>query len=349
MKEIVAQLLEGMTPAEREEAAACLRAMVARDRAEAAGGREVDSCPRCGCPAFVRRGRDARGRQRYLCSGCGRSFTAATLGAVSWSKLEPWQWEELAACMADGVPLRAVAERCPVSVPTAWCMRMRACQAMSARLGAFRCGEGIAARVDGTMLPESLSGGGGFEMPRPPRRHGGEAERGVSNERVCVLAGENSLGDVFAEVCCRGRATKARVREMLEGRAGDGTVLVTDAHWAYKGLEEALGVDAEHLAHHSGEEANAALTGVNALHRRPKGFLAPMNGVSTRRLPMHLAWFCWLERARRRGGDSRGLAREAVASGRYRVTRRALFREPRYNMGYWEREGLRREAISKVV
>lgn len=336
MRDIVRHVLAGMTADERVEAAEELRRMVAADRA-AAADREVGRCPRCDRPVVVRRGRDGRGRQRWLCRGCGRSFTASTLGPVSWSKLEPWQWEELAACMADGAPLRVVAERCAASLPTAWFMRMRACEAMSAALGPFRCGEGIEAQVDGTMVPESLSGGGPFEMPRPPHRHGGEAMGGVSGERVCVLAGENSLGDVFAEVCCRGRATKARVREMLAGRVGDGSVLVTDAHWAYAGVEEALGVDAEHLAHHSGDEADAALSGVNALHARLKDFLGRMNGVSTRRLPLYLAWFCWLERARRRGGGAREAARDLCLSGRYRTTRRALFAAPRYDMGYWER------------
>ena len=44
----------------------------------ASGGGEPDRCPRCGCPAFVRKGRDAAGRQRWLCRGCGRTFGAGT-------------------------------------------------------------------------------------------------------------------------------------------------------------------------------------------------------------------------------------------------------------------------------
>ena len=59
-------------------------------------------------------------------------------------------------------------------------MRVRACEAMASALGPFRCGEGIEAQVDGMMVPESLSGGGGFAMPREPHRCGGEAAGGVS-------------------------------------------------------------------------------------------------------------------------------------------------------------------------
>ena len=45
------------------------------------------SCPRCGCSHVVRRGRDADGAQRWLCRGCGRTFTARTGGLVALSKL----------------------------------------------------------------------------------------------------------------------------------------------------------------------------------------------------------------------------------------------------------------------
>ena len=300
MREIVRQALEGMDAGERAEAAEELRRLIAADRAEGAAGREAGRCPRCGCPSVVRRGRDGRGRQRWLCRGCGRSFTASTLGPVSWSKLRPEAWEEFARRVADGVPLRVVCERRGVSMPTAWFMRVRACEAMATDLGPFRCGEGIGAQAGGMMVPESLSGGGAFEMPREPRRAGGQAAGGVPSGRVCVLAGENSLGDVSAEVCCRGRATKARVRETPGGRLADGSVLAADAHWAYAGTGGALGVDAEHLAYHSGDEANARLSGVNALHSRLAGFLLRMNGVSTRRLRHYLSWFCWPGRARRR-------------------------------------------------
>ena len=32
---------------------------------------EPDGYPRCGCPAFVKKGRDADGAQRRACKGCG--------------------------------------------------------------------------------------------------------------------------------------------------------------------------------------------------------------------------------------------------------------------------------------
>lgn len=92
-----------MPLAEKRELAEALREAIAEELASGAG--EPDRCPRCGCPAFVRKGRDAAGRQRWLCRGCGRTFGAGTLGLLARSKLPAAAWMEFAACMADALPL----------------------------------------------------------------------------------------------------------------------------------------------------------------------------------------------------------------------------------------------------
>ena len=69
-----------MPLAEKRRLAEALRQAIAEELAS--GGGEPDRCPRCGCPAFVRKGRDAAGRQRWLCRGCGQTFGAGTLGLL---------------------------------------------------------------------------------------------------------------------------------------------------------------------------------------------------------------------------------------------------------------------------
>ena len=121
-----------MPLAEKRRLAEALRQAIAEELAS--GGGEPDRCPRCGCPAFVRKGRDAAGRQRWLCRGCGRTFGAGTLGLLARSKLPAAAWMEFAACMADALPLRETAARVGVSLYTAWFMRMRVCEVMGRRL-----------------------------------------------------------------------------------------------------------------------------------------------------------------------------------------------------------------------
>lgn len=91
-----------MPLAEKRRLAEALRQAIAEELAS--GGGEPDRCPRCGCPAFVRKGRDAAGRQRWLCRGCGRTFGAGTLGLLARSKLPAAAWMEFAACMVLALP-----------------------------------------------------------------------------------------------------------------------------------------------------------------------------------------------------------------------------------------------------
>ena len=73
--------------------------------------------------------------------------------------------------------------------------------------------------------------------------------------------------------------------------------------------------------------ARAPLNRVNALHSALKAFLARFRGVSTRRLPNYLAWFCWAREARR-GGDAASLLRAQMGPGTYRTSWRGLWRHP---------------------
>ena len=74
-------------------------------------------------------------------------------------------------------------------------------------------------------------------------------------------------------------------------------------------------------------DPRAPLNRVNALHSALKAFPARFRGVSTRRLPNYLAWFCWAREARR-GGDAASLLRAQMGSGTYRTSWRRLWRQP---------------------
>ena len=69
----------------KEELVAALKAATFEEMA-ACGAGEPARCPRCGHAHVVRKGRDADGAQRWLCRGCGRTFTAKTARLLALSK-----------------------------------------------------------------------------------------------------------------------------------------------------------------------------------------------------------------------------------------------------------------------
>ncbi len=82
-------------------------------------------CPRCGSVRVAKRGHDATGKQRYSCSACQRSFTAATGSVFNSTNVPLDTWLSFARCCVDKRTLRDSAAQCSVSLKTAFYMRKR--------------------------------------------------------------------------------------------------------------------------------------------------------------------------------------------------------------------------------
>ena len=345
---VVRRHLPKMAPAERAEAIEALQRIIDGERfrlaTDGGEGERTHACPKCGCERSVRRGRDAAGRQRYRCGECGASFTAASGGVLSNSKLPAAAWQRFAECFVDRLSLRECACRCGVSLKTAWFMRHRVLEALWKHMPCFQVREGCGAVVDETFFNENLKGNhskaAGFKMPRPSRRRGGQNHtRGISHDLICVLTGVNDAGDFFFDVACRGRLSGSTAYGLLKGRVEQGAIISTDRLQSYVPALRELGV-ACHGAFDS-KTQKGPLNPINTLHSLIEGFMEPFRGVSTRRLEKYLAWFKW-ERSFRRGRtaqDAAAVALRQLAGGTYETTWRKCKDTPYPFFDYWERQG----------
>ena len=126
---------------------------------DAAGdGYEIERCPRCGSTAVVKKGKSKNGDRRYLCRGCGRTFSGSTGRVLGRSRLPRETWMAYAECFALMLPLRECAARCGVCLKTAWTMRLRLIECLKAYSPDFRVGRGGACELDETYFPESFKG-----------------------------------------------------------------------------------------------------------------------------------------------------------------------------------------------
>lgn len=336
MRGILAQLIPQLTHDEKIELLGDLKAAIAEEiagRADAGG-----ACPRCGCPGPVRKGRGRRGEQRWLCRGCGRTFSASTMGLLSRSKLPAATWMAFAECMADALALRETADRCGVSLYTAWFMRMRVCEVMAARTPEPRAGT---FHVDECLVRENLSGDrrrAFFPMPREPHRNGQDGrrgQRGRSRRSFCVVCGVNELGDCFCDLGPRGAIGAGDAGMAALARVPAGSVVVTDDNPAYEGAFEGI---AEHRSVRAGAPSGGGIAMVNALHSRLRDFLAPMHGVSTRRLQRYLDWFRYREHFKHSDADRRALLYGHECEGRYVMTRVLTHLECQPEYWWWARQ-----------
>lgn len=163
MKSTITSLVEQMLPQlsrkERLEAVAELQRIVNHERFELATETEtLLVCKKCGSVHIVKRGKTAKGTQRYLCADCGNSFTLDSYNVFSASKLPSETWMKYIECFIDLLPLRECASRCGVSLKTAFFMRHRLLEAIFEYMPAFQVKEGCGATIDETFFHESFKG-----------------------------------------------------------------------------------------------------------------------------------------------------------------------------------------------
>jgi transposase-like protein len=328
---MLTQIASQLTLDEKRRLVGELKAAIAEELAAGAGA-DPERCPRCGCPTFVRKGRDRDGAQRWLCRGCAQTFSAKTGSLLALSKLPPAAWMEFAECMADRLPLRETARRCGVSLYTSWFMRMRVCEVMASRTPEPRLGT---FHVDAMLVRENLSGNLGRSrrgLPRGRHRNGRDGRSKARMERIAVVCGVNELGDCFCDASSRGAETSAGVLSSMCGRVPAGCTVVSDGSKSYT-LHGAFSW--RHVAVDPDDPSTGDINMVNALHSRLRGFLAPFHGVATRRLQRYLDWFRWIEQYKRSDMDRRELLFGQEVSGTYVMTRRFTHFETSRFWWYW--------------
>ena len=283
--------IDHLSPAQRQQTEAVFlgdtetAASLAAIEAAVGGDRQ---CPHCGTPGAISRGK-ARGLRRYQCKECRKTFNAATGTPLSGLHHKD-KWLSFGACLADGLTVRASAERCGLAVNTAfrWRHRFLAAKDLKARKLT-----GIV-EADETYVLESRKGARNLE--RKARRRGGKAsKRGLSDEQVPVLVVADRSGATVSAVLPAVNADT--LREVIAPVVDEDIVLVTDGHRAYPRCAAAIGAHHEALNLSRSERVRGAfhIQTVNNRHSRLKDFLRRYRGVATRYLDNYLRWFQRLE------------------------------------------------------
>ena len=325
---------------ERREAIRSLRRLIDEEMFSLAGGGRAggnpDRCPRCGHWHVVKRGKDPDGAQRYLCRNCSQTFRGSTLKVFCTTKLDRATWMRYAECHVDLRTLREVRERCGVSLKTAWFMRHRVLEAISASMPPFRSSGGDGMQVDEVYLRESFSGNrrnAECGIPRAARKR----REGVGNrELICVLTGVNDAGDMFFEIAGRGAIDSERAGAFLDGKVASGAVVSTDGSDAYPKVLKALDV----RRHEASPSEEHGINVVNNLHSRLVCFLDGFRGVATRRLWNYLAWFKWIWtfKVGRAAGAVADMVVKHASTNPYKTTWRGCKNTPYPFYDYWEKQ-----------
>jgi transposase-like protein len=252
---------------------------------------ETAACPHCSSRRMKRSGH-AGGLQRYKCRGdCGRTFTALTGTPLSGLHKRD-VWLAYAKSMINHASVRKAAEVCGIDKTTSFRWRHRflerPCEQRATKLTDI-------VEVDETFFLESFKGQP--ELPRPPRKRGGKAQkRGLSAEQIPVLIVRDRHG-AMTDAKLPDLSDKS-IEDVLGPLIGTENVLVSDGAERYRRIADNRGILHVSLNLSAGERRWGIyhINNVNAYDSRLKTWMRPFNGVATKYLPNYLGWHRALDR-----------------------------------------------------
>lgn len=250
------------------------------------------TCPHCRGSHVVRFGK-FKGRQRYRCKDCTKTFSDLTATPLARTRY-PNKWIRFIDCMLQGLPLRKSAEILDVSHVTLFYWRHKLLTALRQMdIPAFK---GIL-EADETYFLYSEKGKRGITY-RKPRKRGGVAKfRGISHEQVCVLVARDRDKNTVSKVSCRGRISIKQVDKLIGSKVSESNILCSDAWRSYSIFARQNGLE-HHRIKSTEEHVKKGIyhiQNVNSFHKRLKDWMEHFCGVASKYLDNYLAWFKFLD------------------------------------------------------
>lgn len=253
------------------------------------------NCPDCGSGAVKGHGK-YRGRRRYMCLACSRTFNDLSNTALSGVR-DPAVMRDFAAQMAGGgVSLRRSAKDFGISLSTAFNWRHKVLKGYS--VNPSRKLKGIA-EADETFFLYSEKGCKAITPKRKSRKRGGSAtKRGVSDEQVPVILGCDRQGELVIGVAGRGRISLQDINRVLGDRIDSYATFCTDSHSSFRAFAKASQIKYRPVNISKGRRVIRKIYHIqhaNSAHTRLKGWISRFNGVSTKHLDNYMQWFGLME------------------------------------------------------
>jgi transposase-like protein len=245
---------------------------------------ENAQCPHCQTRQITKSG-FTRDLQRYLCGGCGRTFTALT-GTPLAGLHKREVWLAYAEALVDQATVRRAAEICDIDKTTSFRWRHRFLD-IPRDDKAEKLTDIV--EVDETFFLESFKGQ--RHLPRPAKKRGGKAKKpGLSAEQIPVLIVRDRHG-AMADAKLPDLSDKS-IETVLEPLVSKENVLVSDGASRYRRFADArdmlhIDIDASSGRHRWGIYH---IQNVNAYDSRLKGWMKAFRGVATKYLENYLGW-----------------------------------------------------------
>ena len=168
-------------------------------------------CPSCGSCVSTLNGKTPDGKQRYICTDCGQTYTLLSESIFHSTNRSFDTWVRYLVLMTFNVPLEMTETLCNISHPTAMLWRRK----IFATVDGYQNHLVLRGRVwidetyvfDSTVLHED-----GFKR-----------KRGLSKDLLCIVVAIDTFGNAYAEICGHGKPSSTRIYKTLKDHIHSGS------------------------------------------------------------------------------------------------------------------------------
>ena len=299
-KTSILEIVNQLTAAEREEFIEILNEYGHRDKIgfvkkSVHQNRQV-ACPHC-CNTDIYGHGTYRGRSRYQCKTCHKTFNDHTGTALSGIKKEK-KFQAYLELLIESVSIRKAAKQLDLSISTVFTWRHKLLSALWQTNGSLFSG---IVEIDDKQLDISEKGNkhlGRESYKRPSDR---TTKRGVSNDKISVMVATDRANNTTMKVAKKGRIDFQSIDESIGCYVQKTNILCSDSHpsiiwWASsKGLEHHTFVASKQHV----KDKCFHVQHVNSLDNRFERWQKQFYGVATKYLQNYLNWFVFLEKVKK--------------------------------------------------
>lgn len=266
-------------------------------------------CPHCHSEKILGHGK-FKGRSRYRCADCKKTFTGLT-GTTASGIHKVSEFEEFVELTIQGITIRKAAAKLDVTMSTIFSWRHKILSSLSKSNQQIFSG---IVECDDKQVNISEKGNQNLERKAYKRPSDRKTKRGVSNDKVSIVVACDRTGKTTMQVAKIGRIEAVSLEQTIGNMMTKENILCSDSHPSI-----ILWAKSKELEHHTfvankNHVKNKCyhVQHVNSLDNRFERWISKFYGVATKYLQNYLNWFVFLEKIKKSLQPAKDLATEIV-------------------------------------
>ena len=253
-------------------------------------------CPHCESSNIYGHG-SYKGRKRYKCMKCSKTFNDFTGTAISGiKKVEKFQ--EYLELTINSLTIRKAASKLEVNMKTIFDWRHKLLSAISTINGIPFSG---IVECDDKQLDINEKGRKNLGRKAYKRPSDRTTKRGVSNDKVSIMVATDRKGNPVMKIAKIGRVDVKSIENTIGDLINKSTILCSDSHPSILSWAESKKIEHHTFVASRQHVKNKCyhVQHVNSLDNLYERWIKPFYGVATKYLPQYLNWFVFLEKIKK--------------------------------------------------